>query len=45
MENSTDITPIRFSLQLAGAAGIIGGLIYWLVAGRNAGRWMDYAPR
>jgi hypothetical protein len=41
-ENSTDITPIRFSLQLAAAAGIIGGLVYWLVAGRNAGRWMDY---
>lgn len=45
MENSTDITPIRFSLQLAAAAGIIGGLVYWLIAGRNAGRWMDYAPR
>lgn len=45
MENSTDITPIRFSLQLAAASGIIGGLIYWLVAGRNAGRWMDYTPR
>jgi hypothetical protein len=42
MENSTDITPIRFSLQLAAAAGIIGGLVYWLIAGRNAGRWMDY---
>jgi hypothetical protein len=39
MENSTDITPIRFSLQLAAAAGIIGGLVYWLVAGRRAGYW------
>jgi hypothetical protein len=42
MENSTDIAPIRFSLQLAAAAGILGGLVYWLIAGRNAGRWMDY---
>lgn len=45
MENSTDITPIRFSLQLAAAAGIIGGLIYWLVAGRNAGRWHESPSR
>ncbi len=42
MENSTDITPIRFSLQLAAAAGIIGGIVYWLVAGRNAGRRKTY---
>ncbi len=43
LENSTDITPIRFPLQLAAAAGIIGGLAYWLIAGRNAGRWKEYA--
>jgi hypothetical protein len=41
VENSTDITPIRFSLQLAAASGIIGGLVYWLFAGRNAGRWQE----
>jgi phosphotransferase system glucose/maltose/N-acetylglucosamine-specific IIC component len=39
IENSTDIPPVRFSLQLAAAAGIIGGFVYWLCAGRNAGRW------
>jgi hypothetical protein len=39
VENSTDITPVRFPLQLALASGIIGGLVYWLIAGRNAGRW------
>jgi hypothetical protein len=39
IENSTDIPPVRFSLQLVAAAGIIGGFVYWLFAGRNAGRW------
>jgi hypothetical protein len=43
LENTTDITPVRFPLQLAAASGIIGGLVYWLLAGRNAGRWRDYA--
>jgi len=22
-------------------AGIVGGLIYWMIAGRNAGRWRE----
>jgi hypothetical protein len=39
LENSTDLPPVRFSLQLVAAAGIIGGFVYWLLAGRNAGRW------
>src|SRR5581483_3817720 len=42
LENTTDITPVRFPLQLAAAAGIIGGIAYWLIAGRNAGKWRDY---
>lgn len=25
------------------AAGFLGGLVYWAVAGRNAGRWLDRA--
>jgi hypothetical protein len=37
LENTTDIVPLNYPLQLAAAAGIIGGLIYWLIAGRNAG--------
>lgn len=41
LENTTDITPVRFPLQLAAAAGIIGGLVYWLIAGRSAGRWRE----
>ncbi|HET7678725.1 MAG TPA: hypothetical protein VFK79_01150 [Xanthobacteraceae bacterium] len=39
LENTTDITPVGHGLELVGAAGIVGGLVYWLIAGRNAGRW------
>jgi H+/Cl- antiporter ClcA len=41
IENTTDVAPVNNALQLAAAAGIIGGLAYWLIAGRNAGRWRE----
>lgn len=41
LENTTDMPPVTNALQLAAAAGIIGGLVYWLIAGRNAGRWRE----
>ena len=41
LENTTDVAPVANALQLAAAAGIIGGLVYWLIAGRNAGRWHE----
>jgi len=41
LENTTDVPPVGHTLQLAAAAGIIGGLAYWLIAGRNAGRWRE----
>ncbi|HET9714770.1 MAG TPA: hypothetical protein VFP60_01170 [Pseudolabrys sp.] len=41
LENTTDMPPVSNALQLAAAAGIIGGLVYWLLAGRNAGRWRE----
>lgn len=41
LENTTDVPPVANALQLAAAAGIIGGLAYWLIAGRNAGRWRE----
>ena len=41
LENTTDVSPVFHPLQLAAAAGIIGGLAYWLLAGRNAGRWRE----
>ena len=41
LENTTDVAPVGNALQLAAAAGIIGGLVYWVIAGRNAGRWRE----
>jgi hypothetical protein len=41
LENTTDVAPVANALQIAAAAGIIGGLVYWLIAGRNAGRWRE----
>jgi hypothetical protein len=31
--------PIPRQAEIAAAAGAFGGLVYWLIAGRNAGRW------
>jgi H+/Cl- antiporter ClcA len=39
LENTTDVPPVGHTLQLAAAAGIIGGIVYWLIAGRKAGAW------
>jgi hypothetical protein len=41
LENTTDVPPVTSALQLAAAAGILGGLAYWLIAGRGAGRWRE----
>ncbi|MFN3351723.1 hypothetical protein [Pseudorhodoplanes sp.] len=41
LENTTDLSPITYGLQLVAASGIIGGFFYWLLAGRKAGRWKD----
>lgn len=41
LENTTDLSPIRYGLQLVAASGIIGGFVYWLLAGRKAGRWKN----
>ena len=32
---------VRRHLEVVTGAGIVGGLIYWLIAGRNAGRWKE----
>jgi phosphotransferase system glucose/maltose/N-acetylglucosamine-specific IIC component len=44
LENTTDVAPVGNTLQLAAAAGIVGGVVYWLIAGRNAGRWREPRP-
>jgi len=33
--------PIPHGIELAVAAGAVFGLIYWALAGRNAGRWRE----
>jgi hypothetical protein len=33
--------PISHELEVAGAAGAVFGFAYWLLAGRNAGRWRE----
>ncbi|MBV9559915.1 MAG: hypothetical protein JOY90_05555 [Bradyrhizobium sp.] len=30
---------VRRHLEIMTGAGIVGGLVYWLIAGRNAGAW------
>ncbi|MDB5634190.1 MAG: hypothetical protein JWR49_3045 [Tardiphaga sp.] len=35
---------VRRHLEVMSGAGIVGGLIYWLIAGRNAGRWRGPSP-
>lgn len=41
LENTTDISPVAYGMQLVAACGIIGGFVYWLIAGRRAGRWKN----
>jgi H+/Cl- antiporter ClcA len=41
LENTTDMPPVDHALQLVAAAGIVGGVVYWLIAGRRAGAWRD----
>jgi hypothetical protein len=44
IENATDMPPIAFGMQLVAASGIIAGFVYWLIAGRRAGRWKSPLP-
>lgn len=36
---------VRRHLEIMTGAGIGGGLVYWLIAGRNAGRWREPPPK
>lgn len=42
-EESIDQPPpvISRPMEIAAAAGAVFGLVYWLLAGRNAGRWRE----
>jgi hypothetical protein len=35
---------VRRHLEIMTGAGIVGGLVYWMIAGRNAGRWRRPPP-
>ena len=32
---------VRREVEIMAGAGIVAGLVYWLIAGRNAGAWRD----
>jgi hypothetical protein len=42
-EESIDHPPPMFSreVEIAAAAGAVFGLVYWVIAGRKAGRWLE----
>jgi hypothetical protein len=42
-EESIDYAPppVSRGTQIAAAAGVVFGFTYWLIAGRNAGRWRE----
>jgi hypothetical protein len=35
---------VRRHLEIMTGAGIVGGLVYWMIAGRNAGAWRKPPP-
>ena len=35
---------VRRHLEIMTGAGIVAGLVYWLIAGRNAGAWREPPP-
>lgn len=37
--------PVSREAEIAAAAGVVFGLTYWAIAGRNAGRWREPYPR
>ncbi len=45
-EESIDRAPplIPHAVEVAAAAGIVFGSVYWLIAGRRAGRWRESPP-
>ena len=45
LENTTDIAPTIFGRTIATTSGIAGGLVYWWIMHRNAGRWRSEQVR
>lgn len=41
MQGAGTVAPITRELQFLAAAGIVAGFVYWLIAGRSAGKWKE----
>ncbi len=39
MQGAGTVAPLTRELQFLTAGGILAGFVYWLIAGRNAGKW------
>jgi hypothetical protein len=39
MQGTGTVVPLTQELQFMVAGGIVGGFVYWLIAGRRAGNW------
>lgn len=39
MQGAGAVVPLTRELQFLTAGGIVAGFVYWLIAGRNAGKW------
>jgi len=35
------VSGVRREVEIMAGAGIVAGLVYWLIAGRNAGAWRE----
>jgi len=44
-DTMTLVGGVRREVEIMAGAGIIAGLIYWLIAGRNAGAWREQIKR
>ena len=45
-DTMTVVDGVRREVEIMAGAGIVAGLVYWLIAGRNAGAWRDtFKPR
>lgn len=40
-ETMTFVGVVRRHVEVMVGAGILGGVVYWLIAGRNAGAWRE----
>jgi hypothetical protein len=40
-ETMTMVGGVRREVEIMAGAGIVAGLVYWLIAGRNAGAWRE----